>query len=489
MSGVLDADAAEEGTAVRLPPDRLARARAIGRSFAAEHGLEARLAPYAAHRWQPAEVVPTLHLDDVSAIPFLVDIAGVEEYQHRARLRAGDDDLVAAVTPLSEGYEEYCRTTLGLGRATFVAAPPAGGGMLAVSRACGAEPALSRLAAEAARRGGLAIHPYMGIEAVWELAKRIAATSGTKVRVLGPPPPVTWIANDKALFEDLVSAVLGRSWLVESRRESTVPALVASLFELARAHERVALKRLRCASAMGNLVLDGAELRGAGRDATESLVESFLDRTEWRGDEAVLVVAWEAAALSPSTQLWIPPAEEGPPRLDGVYEQILEGATKVFVGSRPARFAEPLRLAIGSAALEVGAALQAMGYVGRCSFDHLVVGDPRSEPALRFTECNGRWGGTSTPMSLVDRIFPGHRPPYRAQDFVHPGLVGVSLKEVLTRAGDELFDVRTGRGRYLFYNVGPLRRFGKLDVVALGSTQDEAETALEEDLPARLGCV
>ncbi len=34
---------------------------------------------------------------------------------------------------------------------------------------------------------------------------------------------------------------------------------------------------------------------------------------------------------------------------------------------------------------------------------------------------------------------------------------------------------------------GPLEGFGKLDVIALGETQSEAEAALEEDLPRILG--
>ena len=52
--------------------------------------------------WPDIDVEPSLQLDDVSGIPFLSDIAGVEEYQHRARLRARAGDLFAAVTPARE---------------------------------------------------------------------------------------------------------------------------------------------------------------------------------------------------------------------------------------------------------------------------------------------------------------------------------------------------------------------------------------------------
>jgi hypothetical protein len=173
-----------------------------------------------------------------------------------------------------------------------------------------------------------------------------------------------------------------------------------------------------------------------------------------------------------------------------VYEQILSPGTSVFQGSRPSTLPDVLNRRIGEASLALAAGLQDLGYVGRCSFDLLVVGDPRGDCRVRFVECNGRWGGTSIPMRLVDRLMDRAgrpRPPYRAQDFVHPDLVGLPFSEVLERVGDAAYDPASGRGRYNFYNVGPLAKSGKLDVIALGQTQAGAETALEEELPALLG--
>ena len=75
---------------------------------------------------------------------------------------------------------------------------------------------------------------------------------------------------------------------------------------------------------------------------------------------------------------------------------------------------------------------------------------------------------------------------YRAQDFVHPKLVGASFQEILACVGDQVFDATTGRGRFIFYNVGPLTGFGKLDVIALGRTQGESDEAIAEILPRLL---
>ncbi len=281
--------------------------------------------------------------------------------------------------------------------------------------------------------------------------------------------------------------MLGPGWIPETRAATTVRGCVDLLNELAPRCTRVGLKRTRCASGTGNLVLDAAQVRAQAPAATATVVRGFLARTEWRTPEPVLVVAWETAASSPSTQWWIPAAAGGEPRLDGIYEQILAGAGQLFVGSRPSALPDPVNRALADASRRVAGALQALGYVGRCSFDHLVLGDPEAEFTVRFTECNGRWGGTSTPMHLVDRVVSGPRPRYRGQDFVHERLQGLGFGEVLERVGRHAFDADAQTGRYIFYNIGPLAEHGKLDVIALGETQAEAEQALLADLPSLLG--
>lgn len=425
---------------------------------------------------------PTLHLDDFTGIPFLDGITGVEHYQHRARLRAVDGDLVAASTPASPGYERYCRELLGLGAAELLEVDP-GRDRLAIARGCMTGAYRSRLSALAAASGGLVIEPFMGIEAVWDLAATVAADTGTEVQVLAPPPPVTWIANDKATFEDLVTAVLGPGFLPASRRSASAEGLARGLLELAEASPAVALKRLRCASAMGNEVFGAPALRKAGFAGMLDIVRGFLERTGWDGSEEVLAVAWEESSSSPSTQWWLPPPGAGGPRLDGVYEQILAGEEGVFVGSRPSGLSKDVEQAIVSQSGRVAAALHGLGYIGRCSFDHLVLPSGR----VVFTECNGRWGGTSTPMHLVDRLYPGGRPPYQAQGFVHAGLAGLTFEELQIRLGDSVRDRGVGAGRFVPYNVGPLTEFGKFDVVAVGSDRGHVDQLMTEELPRRLG--
>ena len=463
-------------------------ARAVGARWA-EDGLGIALRAFDDRAYHgDAGDWPILHLDDVSAIPFVSAVPGVEEYQHRARVRAADGDLFVAVTAQQPGYADYCRDRLGMGDPEFVLADPVGHTM-EVARACAAGSALERVAEVARKAGGLLIHPYMGIEAVWDLADAIQTRAGVPVRVLGPPPPVLWVANDKMRLASLITDVVGEDWNVPTRVCRSPVEMAAALRAMAPATESVALKRTRCASALGNAVYrHGVVNRWSEEELTEA-VDTFLNRTEWDGVEEVLAVAWVETSVSPSTQLWLPPVSDGPPRLDGVYEQILRGPERTFEGSKPSTLGPAIDAEIAKASVQVAAALQQLGYVGRCSFDFIVDMRSKTDFDAYFVECNGRWGGTSTPMHLLDRLWGGPRPPYWAQDFIHDALREMPFTEILARveAAGELYDPATGEGTYIFYNVGPLKTSGKLDVIGIGEDAVDARAAVLERLPTVLG--
>lgn len=435
-----------------------------------------------------SDQLPILHLEDVSAIPFIDGVAGIEEYQHRARVRAKEGDLFASISAPAPGYEEYCRDHLGLGRVECVQAEKRGTAS-EVALACSGGDALERISKKARAADGMIVHPYMGIEAVWGLASVLEGEASVPVHVLAPVPSALWIANDKQRLDEVARLIGLEHILVDTRWSDSAESIASSLRELASLHTTVGLKRTRCASAMGNEVHTSASILEGDEAATLSLVQNFLERTEWPGDEQVLVVQWAETHLSPSTQLWIPPLGEGSPRLDGVFEQLLEGPEKVFLGSRPSTLPKPVERALGEASLDLCVAFQEMGYVGRCSFDFLVLGDVNGDFEVKLTECNGRWGGTSTPMYLVDRLIPAKRPAYIAQDVMDASLVGVPFTQILerTRAAGELFDPNSGQGRFIYYNVGPLTEKGKLDVISIGSDPEDARHGMLERLPEVLG--
>ncbi|MFW5966054.1 MAG: hypothetical protein ACOCV2_00995 [Persicimonas sp.] len=468
-----------------LDEEQLDRAHTVAESVRAELNFDEALRPYESlcHDGRTVDGAQ-LHLEDVTGIPFVSQVSGVEEYQHRARVRADTEDMFAAVTTPVDGYESYCRERLDLGQPELLQVEPTGGPM-AIASACREPANLARIADFATQSDGLVIHPYMAIEPVWELASELAER-GVDVEVLGPPPPILWLANDKGRLARLVDRLTDGAWNVQTHLEDQPDRMVDRLVELAEGYDLVGLKRTRCASAMGNIVFEAPTIKSAGRAALGRQVRAFLDHTEWEDGEPVLAVEWADTDLSPSTQMWIPAPEVGPVRLDGVYQQILSGTERVFVGSRPSTLPKPVEHELIEASFMMGTVFQKLGYVGRCSFDFIVVGDPHEDWSVCMTECNGRWGGTSTPMHLVDRLADGPRPWYVAQDFVHPELKGRRFLDVLEAVGAELYDATTGEGRFVFYNPGPLNEHGKIDVIALGESPEKARSAVEQTLPRLL---
>lgn len=484
---------------IRLDADELAEARAAIAPLAERLQLESRNAEWADARYTAAHdqaqrsTGARLDLDDVSGVPFVAGVPGVEEYQHRARVRAASGGGFAAVTAPPPGYEDYNQARLGLGAPWFERAARIEERPFAVGAALRQPVALAALAERARRAGGLVLHPYMGIEDIWLLAREIAEASGAPTSVLAPPPAVTWLANDKAHLSEAVALCVDPDAVLDTHETRGVDDLVATVADFRTRYPSVGIKRTRCASAMGNLVLHEEETGAWSEAELRAALEAFLQKTEWDGVEPVLVVEWARTDLSPSTQLWIPPLGAGDPVCEGVYEQLLVGPEKCFLGSRPSTLPEYLNEGLAYASLRVAAGLQAVGYVGRCSFDFVVTGDVHAEEGaddeaeFYFVECNGRWGGTSTPMALVDRCVQGPRPAYIAKDVMHPSLVGAHFSDVMARLEGELFDVSTQRGRFLLYNVGPLRERGKLDVIALGESPDDAAHAMNTLLPSLLG--
>ncbi|MEC8025693.1 MAG: hypothetical protein VX223_17305 [Myxococcota bacterium] len=448
--------------------------------FSQKYALEEQAKLWSEFRYTHTSPPSQLHLDDVSGIPFLDNVTGVAQYQLRARVRARDGDIFAATVPDLQEYEKYNVNILNLGQPGFIQAD-GGEAPIRVAEACTEGRAFDEIVDAATERGGLTIHPYMGIESVYRLAQQLSAVSQVPVSVLAPPPPITWYANDKVMLHRLVMKLLGDDYVVDTRIANTAEELASDIVGLASHHETVAWKMARCASAMGNSRFTSAEVRHWSAAEAVANAKSFLAEKQWVEGDDVLTVAWETTGCSPSTQLWIPPLGAGEIRLDGCYEQLLVGPDGMFLGSIPSRLPAAVNLEMAAVSRQVARVYQQLGYVGRCSFDFIL-----RDGQLRIVECNGRWGGTSTPMHLVDRLFPRQRPAYRARDVVEKSLVGASFGELQRRIGEAAYNAHTGRGSFILYNVGPLYAHGKFDVIALGKTVDEATQALEVELPSLL---
>ncbi|MGA7495797.1 MAG: hypothetical protein WBX00_03635 [Isosphaeraceae bacterium] len=431
----------------------------------------------------------TLHLDDFSEIPLLDQSHEVWHLQQRARLRAGDGDFVVCSAPAVDGYEEYCRDYLGLGSPRWLDPPPSRAGPSGLALACWKDRATRRKIIHELRCGELlALHPHMGTFAVWELAALLQRASRQPVRVIAPPPGVTRWVNNKIAFADTVTRLFGpqmRPRMVAVANFATLSQRVAELAEDARV---LVIKLPDSAGGRGNVVIDATLLRGKSLLAICKMLERLIRPLCWDRRNPLLVGCWETDVIgTPSVQLWIPPRLQGPPMVEGIFAQVLVNCEGSFQGSCKADLPGPLGQEIVTRSWLLAELFQRLGYVGRCSFDLILVGDDLGSCRIEFIECNGRWGGTSGPMTLMNRLFGDWTAqPYASSQDHLEGLNRLRFLDLLDGLQSDLYDRRTGRGWIILYNPLQIASSSGISFLVLGSSWSESLRKARVDLPVRL---
>ena len=446
----------------------------------------------AIEQWRPhipgrLDEGPALHLDDLSEIPLLNGGHDVRFLQDRARLRAGTGDLLASCSEPIDGYEEYCCDQLGLGSVEWLH-PEHPVHPLGIAAACWEDRRIRRRLVHQLRSDELSyLHPHMGTFGCWELAALLHGASRRPLHVIAPPPALTSWVNDKVHFAHAISRLFGEEFVPRTTSAWSLGMLTQHVRELSETSEVIGLKLPNSAGGDGIAVLDALKFRGRPLHEIHDSLLPVVTRLAWNGDSRLLVDTWETDVIcSPSAQLWIPPEAEGLPILEGLFVQQLKDRAG-FIGVTAAEFPDPLATDLATRSWLVARLFQRLGYIGRCSFDLILVGEDLANCRLEFIECNGRWGGTSLPMTMMNRLFGDWRQqPFAVRVMAAQGLDRVAFSGLIEQFPEELYDRRTGQGRLIFYCPGRMRHQSSLSVLALGSSWTDAADFVSQRMPARL---
>lgn len=352
--------------------------------------------------WSPG---PTLYLEDHRSIEFQRE-SSARSFEYRSLALAGDGDFLLLSGPRSLLFESYLSRMPGLGRPTVLTVPYHRGPGFSLAGACrNHPPVMAILAAAAKSAGGMNIASYISSGKVWLLAAAIAQAAQVPVRVSGAPPRISRLANDKSWFSRCVHDLLGPQALPPSFAAFGPAAATGRLRYLARHNRQVVLKTPSSAGSQGNLLFDSSDILGRSFSELRSHVLGALRTAGWHEQYPVLIGVWEHPVLcSPSAQLWIPLPQDGPPVLEGIFVQSVQGANSAYIGAEPAVLPAPLAERFAREATMLATMLQKLGYFGRASFDALLLGRNQADAVLHWIECNGRWGGTSIPMTVAHRL-------------------------------------------------------------------------------------
>ncbi len=378
---------------------------------------------------------PALLLGDQSEIS-LMSNATPSHLEYRMALLAGSGDHVVVRTR-NRAFENYLCSHLGVCDVTFHEAPADGFAPLAQhlrTSACWAK----KMAGIAMENGGLTIKAYLTTGHLWHLARVIGEKAGCVVHVCGPAPRVAKRANDKLWFTRLVQAVVGPSSTPPTQAAYGPAAAAALVKRISADADQVIVKVPDSAGSAGNLRLESARLRHQSTAEIRHWLLHRLRATGWQDTYPVLVGVWDKNVIcSPSVQLWLGHVSQGPPRVEGVFEQRVQTSAATFSGAVPSDLNPDIRDRLTSQAIRVAEVLQRLGYYGRCSFDAvLCAGEERD--TIHWIECNGRWGGVSLPMTASRH----HAPAIPAQRLAivqerRPDL-DLDMGSLLERLGDLL---------------------------------------------------
>ena len=469
-------------------PDQLSRADRLAIEITNENAGFAEDKQFASLVPQSLTDGACLLLDDLSEIQLLDDKGEFLYMQDRCRLRAGNGDAVATVVPETLGYEDYCRDFLNLGTVDWFRPVPTANPMQ-IAHACWEDRKVRNDLLHRLRNGSLHyIHPHMGTLGVWELAALLHEHSRRPIKVIAPRPGVARLANNKIRFASIIRRLFGDDAVPVSASAWNLATLAQKVMDLRDTAQMLGFKRPDSAGGNGIVVLQTEKLRNKPLIELHSVLLQELAPLHWDDGCEVLVGAWETDVLcSPSAQIWIPPVADGPPIVEGLFTQHMKKGTNEFDGTGVVEFPPNVTEKLTTSTWLVARLFQQLGYIGRCSFDTILTGSDLESAKVEFIECNGRWGGTSVPMTLMNRLFvEEHRRPFAVQSVQADRLNEISFNQLVQTLGDHVYDHRTGKGDMIFYTPARMQVKPEITVLQTADSWRDAEQTLRNTVPALL---
>ncbi len=420
-------------------------------------------------------------IGDKSEIRLLAP-AGQDTLEYRIAMLADDRDLLVLATDRCRAFESYMGGLIGKQPPVVLEtrkANTAPGAPSAVR--CLNDPGLfGALCRHIVRHNGATLVPYISTGSIWRLARHLNAATGIPITICGPPPNLAQCVNDKIWFAALVGSLLGDRSLPPTRTAYGPAALTSHIHRLAKKWDRLVIKVPDSAGSAGNFPVRSDAIRSLKARQLYRRLQDLMAPVVSREDFPLMVEVWDCDVLAnPSVQVWIPEKQQGPPVIEGVFEQILLGERGTFVGAGPGTLETALDERLCLEAMLLSLLLQELGFFGRCSFDAVVASAEAGGQDIHWIECNGRWGGVSLPMTFMNRLFPsGNLPRYAVVQLAELAFTGMAFDAALQAVEPDLY-MPGRKGGVVLASPGGLEQGTGLQMIVLGETDAEIRARAE----------
>lgn len=356
---------------------------------------------------------PMLIFGDVREISlFASQGADLLEYRLSSLARTGDTVVLATVR--DPDFEHYRMNTLGFGSPDYLeTAQYTGESVNSTPKTCLRDPAVySELVENLRGKQCETVLAHITTGTIWALGRKLGMDLGRQMQIAGPLPTLSRMVNNKLWFSRVATELLGQNTVPNELPVYGLAALTAAVMSLARTSDMLVVKVPDSAGSKGNFVLSCQDLRDLDVQGVHRFLTSVLEPVPESIRFPLMVQIWEREVLlSPSIQIWIPDTNEGPPIVEGLFKQNLDRLNARFAGATKASLSAELEEKFTRQGLMLATLFQELGYFGRCSFDAIISGSDLATASLHWIECNGRWGGVSVPLTLMNTLFRRTRAP------------------------------------------------------------------------------
>lgn len=414
----------------------------------------------------------------------LLERQTVSNLEYRMSLLAQDGDIFLVRGNRSQAFEQYLSQNLASGSLKVVCIPDSKPGVqISTDRDSPQFNVILSAVRSAVKPGdSLTLFPYIGMSSVWMLASALAREAKIDVYVAAPPPRLTRRVNDKLWFADLVIQVLGEQAVPPVRPAYGPVALTALVRDYAKKYDQVIVKVPDSAGSYGNIKLSSSKLSGVSASVVQDRLLAQLHLRGWHDQFPLMVEVWDTVVLSsPSMQLWIPSISSGGPVIEGIFDQHISASDDSFAGAVVAKLTDEWEHRLVSESMQLAYLLQRLGYYGRVSFDTVIAGHDYDNAQLHWIECNGRWGGVSIPMTLLNRLFGD----YRNKQFIivqnsHVGGAAIPFEQVVLSLRDRLYKHGIDNKGIVFPVPDVAHNTSATNYIAIADNRDDVNELVRE---------
>lgn len=308
------------------------------------------------------------------------------------------------------------------------------------------------------------IHPYLYNNSIKQIGDILISCSGKNINYESPPSLLKQKLKQKIYFKTLVKNILGDNKTPPFYIAENIEAFIKIIKQLESKKSMAMLKLPFKIGSQNNYKIN---IKNSKKiiNVIKKINDLIDNGTNYFKEPLLIEKFIESAKCFPTVQLFI--KGEGRIKLIRICNQIIDFNWRCIGSNYPVNLKYELKEKIIEDSLKLARYISTTGYKGNCNFDLIVKNN-----SYYFLECNPRWGSTSYPSLLMQKLFPDNKNYYYAEELYSPELKNLSVALLLKKSDTYLYDKLNNDEGIIIYNISKLQLFGKMSYISFSKNKN-----------------